>query len=150
MSISFGGQQIGPDKSFQEFIISCSHGTGIKNLTTSDVDQKPFRRNVDVWFFALCLAVRKGLKRQKVENSYNMIDGSILEGWQANAIALIAAKETGDFNVITDIRRILRIANELANAGMPEVKLIIEKPDMSPLWTISETCRELLKGNERA
>ena len=150
MSISFGGQQIGPDKSFQEFIISCSHGTGIKNLTTSDVDQKPFRRSVDVWFFALCLAVRKGLKPQKVETPYNMIEGSILADWQSNAIALIASTETEGLDVITDSRKMLRIANELANAGMPEVKLIIEKPDMSPLWTISETCRELLKGNERA
>ena len=149
MPISFAGQQIGPDKSFQEFISACSHGTGTRTIEASDIDQKPFRRNVDVWFFALCLAVRKGLKPQKVETPYNMIEGSILADWQSNAIALIASTETEGLDVITDSRKMLRIANELANAGMPEVKSIIEKSGMSPLWNISETCCDLLSENKQ-
>ncbi|MFK4259205.1 hypothetical protein [Agrobacterium tumefaciens] len=98
--------------------------------TVDDFDRKPFHRMVDFWFMAIAVAVKKGLKQAELPsaNLYKAIDSPALSSseWRLHALKLIAIAESGNPEIVTDGRAMIRIANGLAFAGMPILIDILE------------------------
>jgi len=97
---------------------------------------------IDLWFFALCVAVKN--KRAAVsldnQNTTKIIDGSIFtsDPWRIQALMLIATAFTDSIEIVAEPRRVLGLASELAVAGMPLVEDMIKSGHSAPLWNLSD------------
>ena len=128
-------------ESFQRY---CRRGAG------SALDRSPFPRMIDLWFLALCVAVRLNL--EPVERSdvktWKMIDGTIFSSdpWRIHALMLIAVGCTQDVSVVAEPRRVMALANGLAIAGLPRVLEMLQDGGGEPIWNLSEAIDGLLDG----
>ena len=117
-----------PDKYRQHFHTYClTHVEGSQNRP----EHSPFPRMVDMWFLALCIAVKEGLKPElNVEGkTYKAIEGNVFESdnWRSNALMLLAIAHTGDVKVTDQPREMMRIANAYALAGLPRLITVLEE-----------------------
>ena len=95
------------------------------------------------WFFALCIAV----KEQKGPTNYSnlettkIIDGSIFtsDPWRIHALMLIATSSTDSIDIVSDPRKVMTLASELAVAGMPIVQDMLNSGQQAPLWNLSDS-----------
>ena len=84
-------------------------------------DVAPFRRMVDVWFYAMCLGAKENLCNELAPDRYHKFvtgqvlqnNSTIIEFLLANAIA-----HTDDPFVIEDPRRVVAIADGYAAGGL--------------------------------
>lgn len=109
------------------------------------IDQSPFPRMVDLWFLAICVAVKKGLKSvdmNKINNkeTYKIIDGSIFtsDPWRIQALMLIAIGKVGKIEIVGEPRKMMALANGLAIAGLPHVIEMLRDGEDYPIWNLSE------------
>ncbi len=117
-------------------------------------DKSPFPRKVDLWFAGISVAVRKelkpvDLKRLQKKEIVGIIQGDIFDtdGWQAQALMLIAIAVDRNLEVVQNPRRMMDIANGLAAAGVPHiVKMLNEGPE-SPIWNLSDAFGKLLQSD---
>ncbi len=113
------------------------------------VKRSPFPRKVDLWFAGLSLAVRKKLDPivLKKKDTVNIISGDVFntDGWQAQAIMLIAIAVEDDLEVVLNPRRMMDIANGLAAAGVPHIIEMLNAGNEEPIWNLSEALDELLR-----
>lgn len=111
---------------------------------------QPFARNIDMWFFAICLAVKKGLRAEPHGGkTYKAAEGVVLNSdpWRPTALALLAIGETEDVSIIDRPGDMLRIANGYALAGLPELLSILgEREGDTALDYLSETVEGLLRA----
>lgn len=117
-------------------------------------DQSPFPRMVDLWFLAVCVGVRIGLEPLDVAQyeTVKIIDGSIFSSdpWRVHTLMLLAIGKTGDVNVVADPRKIIKLANGLAAAGLPEVIKMLRDGDSEPIWNLSDAVESLLRAQSGA
>ena len=116
-------------------------------------NMSPFPRKVDLWFAGLSVAVRKNLKPVDLANlpkkeTADIISGSIFntDGWQAQAIMLIAIAVDGDLEIVLNPRRMMDIANGLAAAGVPHIVKMLNEGSESPIWNLSDAFEKLLQS----
>ena len=113
----------------------------------------PFPRKVDLWFAGLSLAARKNLKPIDLtkEKTVSIISGDIFntDGWQAQAIMLIAIAVEGAVEVVLDSRRMMDIANSLAAAGVPQIVKMLNEGHQRPLWNLSDAFVELFQSDTK-
>ena len=116
-------------------------------------DRSPFPRKVDLWFAGLALAARKKLdpidvNKLKKEEKADIISGTIFDtdGWQAQAIMLIAITVDNDLEVVLKPRRMMEIANGLAAAGVPYIVKMLNEGSESPIWNLSDAFEKLLQS----
>lgn len=106
------------------------------------IDQSPFPRMVDMWFAAVCVAARLGLQPVEVSGTptVKIIEGSILssDSWRVHALMLLAVAYTGDVHIVAEPRRMMDIANGLANAGLPKVIEMLREGAGEPIWNLSD------------
>lgn len=111
---------------------------------------QPFARNIDMWFFAICLAVKKGLKAESYSGkTYKAAEGVVLNSdpWRPTALTLLALGETEDISIIDRPGDMLRIANGYALAGLPALLTVLgEREGDTALDYLSETVEELLRS----
>ena len=136
---------ISPETQRENYDHYCQAGAGAK------ADKTPFPRKVDLWFTGLSLAARKKLDPIDLtkEKTVSIISGNIFntDGWQAQAIMLIAIAVEGNLDVVLNPRRMMDIANGLAAAGVPHiVKMLSEGPE-DPIWNLSDAFVELLQSD---
>ncbi len=117
-----------PDKYQQYFqTYSLTRVEGAQNRP----EHSPFPRMVDMWFLALCIAVKEGLKPEfKVQGkTYKPIEGNVFgsDSWRSNALMLLAVAHTGEVKVTDQPREMMRIANAYALAGLPRLIAILEE-----------------------
>ena len=136
---------ISPSTQQADYNYYCQTGAGAKS------DKPPFPRKVDLWFAGLSLAARQNLKpidlkKLKKKDTVSIISGDIFDtdGWQAQAIMLIAIAVDGDLEVILKPRRMMDIANGLAAAGVPHIVKMLSEGSESPIWNLSNAFVELL------
>ena len=113
------------------------------------IDDKPFPRMVDLWFFSVCVAARLELKSADI-NKYDtrkIIDGSIFgsDPWRVQTLMLIAVGITGDVQIVSEPRKMLSLASGLAVAGLPEVIAMLKDGGADPIWNMSDAVGNLLK-----
>ena len=92
-------------------------------------EDSPFPRMVDMWFLAMCIAVKEDIApifygRRK---TYKAIEGVVFgsDAWRSNALMLVAIAHTNDVSVTTDAHEMMRIANAYALAGLPRLITIL-------------------------
>ena len=128
----------------EDFGRFCQTGTGGRAM----VGQSPFPRMVDLWFLAVCVAARTGLRPADVSKleTYKIIEGSIFasDPWRIHALMLIAISETGQVDVVSEPRRMLAIANGLAVAGLPKVIEMLKDGTDEPIWNLSDSLQATL------
>lgn len=117
---------------------------------SSSAGNSPFRRRVDMWMAAMCLAARRGLSPIDLSNQETVpfVEGRIFDGdpWRIEAIMMTALTIEKSIEVVSDAAQMMRIANGLAAAGAPViVEMLTEDPD-TPIWNLSRALEdELLK-----
>jgi hypothetical protein len=119
MDNPFAGLDISIDEDFKtriDSLVQLREGKGASAV------HQPFRRNVDIWFFALMLAVKKGLKPTPPSGrTYKAAEGVVLgsDPWRPTALTLLAISETGKAEIVDSPGEMMRIANAYAHAGLP-------------------------------
>lgn len=90
---------------------------------------QPFDRNVDIWFFAIILALKKGLKPSaQIGKGYKAAEGVVLgsDSWRATTLTLISISETNDPTIVDRPSEMMKIVTSYANAGFPLLFSILE------------------------
>ena len=127
---------IAPRMQQEDYDHFCQTGQGAKAHNT------PFPRKVDLWFAGLSLAVRKKLEPivPKKKDTVSIISGDVFntDGWQAQAIMLIAVAVEDDLEVVLNPRRMMDIANGLAAAGVPYIIEMLNSGNDEPIWNLSD------------
>lgn len=94
-------------------------------------EDSPFPRMVDMWFLALCIAVKEGLRpASDVQGkSYKAIEGVVIgsDSWRSNALMLLALAHSQDIEVLNKPHEMMRIANSYALAGLPRLISVLEE-----------------------
>ena len=110
---------------------------------------QPFGRNIDMWFFAICLAVKKGLVPATYSGKmYKAAEGVVLNSdtWRPTVLTLLAIGETNDVSIVDRPGEMLRIANGYALAGLPELlSQLGERDGDTALDYLSESVEGLLR-----
>ena len=92
--------------------------------------RQPFRRNVDVWFFAIMIAVNKGLKPEPPKGrTYKAAEGVVLasDPWRPTALMLLALSTTKDIKGLDAPNEMMKLANSYASAGFPTLFSWLDK-----------------------
>lgn len=114
-----------------------------------NIDNSPFPRMVDLWFLSVCIAVRQDLKPADLGKSetYKIIEGSIFgnDPLRIHSLMLIAIKKTGNVEIVSEPRRVMALANELAIAGLPKVIEMLQDGDAEPIWNLSDAIDFLIR-----
>ena len=115
---------------------------------------QPFGRNVDMWFFAICLAVRKGLSPATYSGkTYKAAEGVVLNSdpWRPTALTLLAIGDTDDISIVDRPGDMLRIANGYALTGLPELLTLLgEREGDTALDYLSESVEGMLRPRRQA
>lgn len=113
------------------------------------VDQSPFPRMVDFWFLSVCVAAKLDL--DPVDSSHlkltKIIDGSIFgsDPWRVQTLMLVAVGKTGNVDIVSDPREMMRVISGLAVAGLPKVLEMLKDGEGEPIWNLSEAIDSVLK-----
>jgi hypothetical protein len=120
----------------------------------ANIDESPFGRMVDMWFFAICVAARAGLKPvdSSSRKSVKVIEGQIFstDPWRIQMLMLVAIQYAGNVDVVADPKQMMNIANGLAVAGFPKVLEMIKDGDGEAIWNLSEAAESLIKAKPTA
>jgi hypothetical protein len=117
----------------------------------SSPEDSPFPRMVDMWFLAMSIAVKEGMKPE-LETSgktYKAIEGVVFgsDAWRSNAIMLLAISHTKDIAVAERPHDMMRIANGFAIAGMPRlISILNDRGSDSALDFLSDAIVEIIKA----
>ena len=117
-----------PDKFQEYFHAYCLTRTeGSRN----DPEDSPFPRMVDMWFLALCIAVKEKLtpEQELKGKTYKAIEGVVFgsDSWRSDALMLLAVAHSGNVEIMDKPHEMMRIANGYALAGLPRLIAILEE-----------------------
>lgn len=112
------------------------------------LDHSPFPRMVDMWFLAVCVAARLGLKPEELggRQTKKIIEGSIFssDSWRVHTLMLIAIAHAKSIDVVSQPRQMMTLANGLAVAGLPTVLQMLKDGGGDPIWNLSEAIENLI------
>ena len=143
----FQSQQIiSPIRQRTDYDLYCQSGQ-----VRSRTEECPFPRKVDLWFAGIALALRNNLNPIDLtkEETVNIISGEIFntDGWQAQAIMLIAIELEGDLDIVLKPRIMMNKANGLAAAGVPYIVKMLNEGSHKPIWNLSEEIEKLMQSD---
>jgi hypothetical protein len=113
------------------------------------IDDSPFPRMIDLWFTAVCVAARLGLKPADTgkQETRKIIDGAIFgsDPWRVHTLMLIAIGTTGDVQIVSEPRRMMAVASGLAVSGLPKVIEMLSEGESTPIWNLSDALDGMLR-----
>ena len=146
---AFAGADIHlPDKFQEYFHAYCLTRTeGSRN----DPEDSPFPRMVDMWFLALCIAVKENLTPEldAKGKTYKAIEGVVFgsDSWRSNALMLLAVAHSGEVEIADKPHEMMRIANGYAMVGLPRLIAILdEREGDTALDYLSDIVSELTQA----
>ena len=114
----------------------------------SPSDEAPFPRRVDMWFAAVALAARDGLRPVDLRSrsTVQFVQGSIFDSdaWRVRALMLLALAIEQSIEVVENSARMITIANGLAAVGQPLLVEMLNRGQDRPIWNLSTALEELL------
>jgi len=145
MDNPFAGQDITIDECFRESIETFVQ---LREGKTASPVHQPFRRNVDLWFFAIMLAITKKVKPLAPSGkTYKAAEGVVLgsDEWRPTALILLAIAKTENAEIVDNPSEMMRIANGYAHAGLPLLfSLLNERGEDSALDYLCDFVDELI------
>ena len=113
-------------------------------------EDSPFPRMVDMWFLALCIAVKDDLKPEFIApgKNYKAIEGVVFgsDSWRSNALMLLAIAHTGDVEITDKPHEMMKVANGYALAGLPRlIGILNEREGDTALDHLSDLVEEMTK-----
>ena len=139
-------QIISPITQRSDYDQYCQQGQKQANANVS-----PFPRKVDLWFAGILIAMHKKLERIDLtkEETVNIISGDIFntDGWQIQAIMLIAIAVEDNLEIVLEPSEMMRIANGLAAAGVPFIVKMLNEGTHKPIWNLSDAIHKLLQSD---
>lgn len=128
-----------PEEYHEYFVRYCQTRTDGEK---TDIDKSPFRRMVDMWFLAVCVAVHNGLTPVDVtsKKTKKIIDGTIFSSdpWRINALMLMTVGVEERVDVLTEPAEMMKLANNLAIAGLPLVIEMLEDGPSDAIWNLGD------------
>ena len=122
-----------------------------QTIGTTDIDQTPFPRKVDLWFAGLLFAARQQLKRNnlKDQKTSQFNTGVVFEqdSWRIQMLMLIAVAVKGNVDIVLDPRGMMEIANSLAAAGVPYIVKMLREGDQNPIRNFSDALDDLFRSD---
>ncbi len=104
-----------------------------------------------MWFTGILVAKRKNLEpiNLQKQETVDIISGVIFDtdGWQAQAIMLIAIAVKGNLEIVLNPREMMDIANGLAATGVPHIVKMLNDGPQTPIWNLSDAFEELLQSD---
>lgn len=119
----------------------CKTGSNHESL-----EYAPFDRQVDMWYFALIYALKKGLVPKQEKDTSNITAASILST-DSYRISHIQLAYLGYFKSIEDLsnyRKVFNFALEMANAGFPHLILLLKDDQQRPIWNCLDEIENLM------
>lgn len=134
MENSFANYQISIPTKYQDKVKKYCRTGG----TGSETFNAPFKRQIDLWFLAVCVAFKEGLLREKVRDTYNATTAAILsnDSYRIHLLYLIALADSKDEGILTEPKAVLDICTEYANVGIPYIIQLLDDPDQKPIWNM--------------
>lgn len=117
-----------PHKRYKPLVKSLVHDGKGAYKKIKEVYKTPFSRNIDLWFFVFCLAIKKGLDPINVRDSegYNLIaDASVISSEMQAFMAIVAIEHSDDINIIKSQGAMIKICNAYASAGFKHIEGLI-------------------------
>jgi len=115
----------------------------LSRRSAKNPEQEPFLSMKDVFMWAVVLRVRAGKKRPLATGRTQPFRWNQLsQDMDIPALKAIAVADTGDVEIILHKDRILRIAEEYANAGIRELKRELVDQPGQPLWNLVNLIRD--------
>ena len=115
------------------------------------IDQSPFPRMVDLWFLSVCVAARLDLKAADISKykTRKIIDGSIFgnDPWRVHVLMLIAIGKTGNVQIVSEPREMMKLASGLAIAGVTKVVEMLTDGSAEPIWNLSDEIDDMLRSS---
>lgn len=146
MDNPFAGQDIVIDQNFRDRIDAVVQ---LREGKRASPVHQPFHRNIDLWFFAVMLAVKKGEKPSNPSGkTYKAAEGVVLgsDEWRPTALALLAIAEKGEAEVVDAPGEMMRIANGYAHAGFPLLfSLLDDRGEDTALDYLCDAVEDLIK-----
>ena len=115
----FAGQDVLIEDGYRERITEIVQRYEGQNASPT---RQPFRRNIDVWFFAILIAVKKNLKPEPLKGkTYKAAEGVVLasDPYRPIALMLLALSTTEDIKILDAPGEMMKLANGYASAGLP-------------------------------
>jgi hypothetical protein len=102
------------------FIPSDVHNRIDPFVSRSDVDPRPFERQIDLWWAGLALGVHIGTRTPMPEKVVKFNTAAILstDPWRITHLELLALAEEGP-EVFEAPAKVIEIASQYANTGLP-------------------------------
>jgi hypothetical protein len=98
----------------------------------------PFKTMKDVFMTAVHIGAKLGRSRPLDGKRVSPFKGVVLSHDEQMYLRALAMGSEEDPNVISDSQKVVRIAEEFANAGIWELDRILTTSDESPLWDLVE------------
>lgn len=120
------------------------------SMTGSDRDaleNAPFERQVDLWYFAFLYAVQQNFKPTQEKETTNITGAHILnnDSYRVAHIQLAYLGYYGNLEELADHRKVFNFALEMANSGYPHVLATLNDNDNQPLWNCLDKIESLLR-----
>ena len=126
---AFAGTDIHLPEKYQEYFHAycLTRAEGSRN----NPEDSPFPRMVDMWFLAVCIAVKEGLTPdfETKGKTYKAIEGVVFgsDTWRSNALMLLAIAHAGRIEVAESPPEMMRIANAYALSGLARLIGLLEE-----------------------
>lgn len=131
-------------KKYQEQIkLFCK--TSSSGGTSDEYELKPFERQIDFWYCAFLLAVKKNVAPTIEKDTYNAISASILsqDSYRITHIQAVFLSVFNDLEALSEHRKVFDFALGMANSGIPLLLQILSDSDGRPIWNILDKLEEL-------
>jgi hypothetical protein len=109
----------------------------VKSLSSNDessdeLDSPPFRRMIDVWYFACCVGIgEEAYHEQSRDDQHKFHTGQVLQGDlpKIEFLLINAIAHTGDAYVVADAKKVIAISDAYAAGGMAFVDELSQGPE---------------------
>lgn len=107
----------------------------------------PFYRQVDFWYAAFLIAVKRGLEPVHERDTYKVTPASILStnAWRVPHIQAAYLVLTQNVSGLAENRKIFDFALSMANAGIPSLIQLLEVDDDDPMWALLDESEVVLE-----
>lgn len=103
------------------------------------IEESPFRRQVDLWYLAICLGVRNDKRNSDIQ-TYRFITGEVLanDPDKIENLEIIAIAKSEDPYIIGNPNELVEMMNDYAAGGVEILFNLLNSGNSRPLWNLCD------------